>query len=149
MMESLRNASRNTMFERWLESAMTQPRARGRAPEAAQAASEGGSGAGPASGREAAVSVPEAEEKLRAQEEQQELASFLPSREEPNSKDATTFRPGWEVRAPCRLMQVCDMLCSARNRGTSLAACRPANDGEEAETCWTRLLQRATGLTGD
>ena len=112
MMESLRNASRNTMFERWLESAMTQPGAHGSAPEAAQAASE----AGPEAGRDTAVSEPEAEEKLRVQREQQELASFLPSREEPSSKDATTFRPGWEVRPPCRLMPPsCDLLCSFRH----------------------------------
>ena len=96
MMDSLRNASRNTMFERWLESAM-QPPASSQAQGQAQAADEQAAAAQPAH----APQQPVRGAVSAAEQEQQELADFLPARDEPSSssKDASnpTFRPGWEV----------------------------------------------------
>ena len=112
-MESLRNASRNTMFERWLESAMAQP---GSAPKAPAAAA----------GLAPAHSGSESEEGHRLQDDGQELAPFLPTRETSGSKDATTFRPGWEVSvglAAASIPQLVEAMSEPCCRGV-LAACR-------------------------
>ena len=168
MMDSLRSASRNTMFESWLESAMAGGAVRSQAEASssgapsqvmqlclcsAQALILGGSllcsgcsallqRAGDASCRGSSLhcgSLPAC-----AQASQStlgtlpDIAPYLPPREAPSSPDASTFRPGWEVRCcPCWLLPPIARLCS--NLLTCQRARAVATSRARAMTCAAQL----------
>ena len=81
MMESLRNASKNTMFDKWLSAAAVAPGSAIHAPPRSPAPAADGD-ASPLGDIAAYLQPPSAGI----------LTSSLPA--------SGTFRPGWEVRAP-------------------------------------------------